>query len=508
MNFKHAAMKKILTGFLTILLVASFAGCKKEGNYPGGVISPYVSIFDIRDLYKGKDVTLSVENMYGAAKITGVVVSDHSQGNLPAGLLILQDKRRLSQLRGISIDLGADAASYSPGDSLIIDAVGAVLKKENGILKLTGIGNGDITKVSSGNPIDIPIVRANAILNNPGAFEGTLVTITRVGFDPSYPPGTTYAGDRIINDGFGNMYLHTQTGANFATLPIPYLANFTGIVLNTAADSIPQLWPRVQSDIVVLSATAPKISPIIITGYLTDPSGTDANYEYIQLMATRDIDFSVKNFSLVTTNNAGGSTPTGFPVNGWATGDLRTYKINISSGNVVKGQYFYVGANKNIWGSGSTNISSAFWVSKMYGSAAGDGFGTATSNLLANSGNAGGIAIFDLTAVTNDTIPVDVIFYGGGGSLYSAGPPERGYKICNTDYYDITNPSTLVTQPYFNMGSNLGKFTFPATANFSRLGGTYNITSGRWTSARILTSVPLTATSTLSQIEGATTLEQ
>lgn len=501
-------MKKIFNGLLAILLAAGFTGCKKDGNYPGGVVSPYISIFDIRDLYKGNDITLSTDNMFGGDKITGVVVSDHSQGNLPTGLLILQDKRRLSQLRGIAIALGPEASSYVPGDSLVINAIGGVLKKENGVLTLTGIDNSDITKISSGNPIDIPIVRANAILNNPDAYESTLLTITRVGFDPSYPPGTTYAGDHIINDGFGNMYLHVETAASFSGQPLPYLSNFTGIVLNGRPDSIPQLWPRTVSDIVVLSATAPKIAPLIITGYLTDPTGTDANYEYIQLMATKDINFATNNFSVVTCNNAGTATPTGFPVNGWATGDARTYKINITAGSVVKGQYIYVGANKNIWGAGSTDISSAFWISKMYSTVPGDGFGTATTNLLANSGNGAGISVFDLTAVTTDTIPVDVIFYGGAGNLYTAGPPERGYKITNTDYYDITNPSTLAHQPYFNMGSNTGKMTFPATANFSKLGGTYNVTTGRWTSARNLTSVPLTATSTLSQIEGGTTLEQ
>ena len=225
-------------------------------------------------------------------------------------------------------------------------------------------------------------------------------------------------------------------------------------------------------------------------------------------MATKDINFATNGFSVVTSNNAGASTPTGFPENGWATGGQRTYKINLTSGSVVRGQYVYVGANKNIWGSGSTDISSAFWISKMYGSQAGDGFGVATTNLLANSGNAAGIAVFDLTNVTADTIPVDVIFYGGGGSVYTAGPPAKGYKITNTDYYDIKNPSTLALQPYFNMGSNTGKLAFPAATYFSRLGGVYNTTTGRWTTARTLTGVQLTATSTLTAIEGATTLEQ
>jgi hypothetical protein len=508
-TIKNNEMKNRIIFSFFFLALSFLCGCKKDiypGNYPGGKNSPYISIFDIRDIYKGNDVSLTVENMSGADKITGVVVSDHSGGNLPAGLLVIQDKRRLSQLRGIAIPIGADATSYLPGDSLVIDVTGGVLKKVEGILQLTGISNSDITKVSSGNAIGIPIVKANSILANPAAFESTLLSIARVGFDASYPAGTTYAGNRTINDGFGNLTLHTEAGASFANHVIPFLANFTGIIFNK--DTVPQLWPRVEADITILSATAPKIAPIIITGYLVDPNGSDANYEYVQLMATRDINFGNTNFSLVATNNAGASTPTGFPANGWATGDLRTYKIDMTLGSVLKGQYFYVGANKNIWGAGSTNISSSVWISKMYSTANGDGFGTLTANLLANSGNAAGIAVFDLTNVTADTIPVDVIFYGGAGMLYSPGPPAKGYRIANTDYYDITNPSTLALQPYFTMGSNTGKLAFPAATNFSRLGGTYNTTTGRWTSARTLTGIALTATSTVAAIEGATTLEQ
>ncbi len=499
---------KFLIPLYIIATILLFTGCKKTyENYPGGTINSYISLFDVRSIYKGSDVTLSSENMFGATKIAGVVVSDHSGGNMPAGLMVIQDKRRLAQLRGISIDIGSSASSYLPGDSVEIDVTGSVLKRVNGILQITGASADKIVKVSSGNAIDIPIVKANSIIANPGNFEGTLLSIAKVGFDPSYPTGTTYAGDKIINDGFGNMILHTEPGASYANEVIPFMANYTGILF-TDADNNPQLWPRKDDDIVILSATPPKLANIIITGYLVDPIGTDANYEYIQLMATKDIDFAATPYALTTTNNAGASTPGGFPLNGWATGDLRTYKINLATGSVSKGQYFYVGANKNIWGAGSTDISSSFWISKMYASVPGDDFGTATTNLLANSGNAGGIAVFDVTDVTKETIPIDVIFYGGGGSLYTAGPPEAGYRITNTDYYDLTNPSSLADQPYFNMGSNTGKLAFPAATNFVRLGGTYNLITGRWTSARTLNPVVLTATSTVAEIEGATTLEE
>ncbi len=500
-------MKKIIPFIFCFAAVLSFWGCKKD-NYPGGVVSDYIALLDLRNIYTNAPVTLDNATMFGATKISGLVVSDHRGGNAPAGLLMMQDDRRLGVMRGIAIELGAAAADYIPGDSVEIKIEGKILTRENGVLKIKGVAPSEVKKLSSGNPVTIPIVKSNLIINNPGDYESTLLTITRVGFDASYPAGTTYVGDKIINDGFGNMTLHTEPTVSYASNVIPFLSNFTGVIYTLESDSLPQLWPKNEADITILAATAPKIAPVIITGYLVDPQGTDANYEYIQLMATRDINFSVNNFSVVTNNNAGTATPTGFPTSGWATGGMRTYKIDITTGSVTKGQYFYVGANKNIWGAGSTDISAAFWVSKMYGSVAGDGFGVSTTNLLANSGNAAGIAVFDLTNVTNDTVPVDVIFYGGGGNVYTAGPPVYGYKICNTDYYDITNPSTLGIQPYFNQGSNTGKLAFPAAATYVKLGGRYNVITGRWTSARTLNGTTLTLTSTRSEIEGATTIEE
>jgi hypothetical protein len=500
-------VKNFIKLFLLLSAAGLFHSCKKD-NYPGGVLSPYIALFDVRNLYQGKDVALTQENMHGAIAITGIVISDHSGGNLPQGLLVLEDSRRLAQLRGISIPIGTAAGGYVPGDSLVIKVEGTVLSRVNGILQLVGVSPANITKVSSGNAVVAPIIKTNTLLASPKDFESTLVSVIKVGFDGSYPAGTTYAGNKIINDGFGNILLHTETAAPFANNVVPYLSNYTGIVLNSGIDTLPKLWPRVSADITILTATPPKIASVVITGYLVDPTGSDANYEYIQCLATKNIDFSVTNFSVVTTNNAGTSTPINYPTTGWATGDLRTYKFDLTSGTVARGEYFYIGGNKNIWGLGSTDISSSKWFSKMYSDVNGDGFGTKTANLLANSGNAAGIAVFDLTAVNTDTIPVDVIFYGGNGSLYTPGPPAKGYRIANTDYYDLSNLTTQASQPFFAMGSNTGRLAFPAATKFSKLGGTYNTTTGRWTSARTLNAVDLTATSTVAAIEGGTSLEQ
>jgi hypothetical protein len=266
----------------------------------------------------------------------------------------------------------------------------------------------------------------------------------------------------------------------------------------------PQFRLRTATDIVLLSSTV-EVTPVIITGFMPDVEGGDANYEYVQLMATRDINFTTTPFSVVVTNNAGTATPTGAPANGWGTGGQRTYKFNLTSGTAAKGTFFYVGGStKLINGAASTNIASANWVRSFnYSTTAGDGFGTATSGLFANSGNASGVAVFAGTTVNADTRPVDVLWVAAGGSLYQASP-ERGYRVANTDWYDIKNPITLQDQPFYRQGSNTLAMAYPTGDQgiFNKMGGEYNVTLGRWMKARTQTFVDLSKTSTLAEIEG------
>lgn len=502
-------MKRTVT--LSLLSLFFLWGCKREqnpGNYPGGVVSPYIALYDVRELYRGNDVTLSRENMFGSTKITGVVVSDHSGNNLPAGLLVVQDKRRLSQLRGISVPIGGEAAKYLPGDSVVITVEGAVLKRVDGILQLTGIQPAAITKISSGNPIPVNRVPTNQILTSPEKFESTLVVVVKGGFNPLPAPTDILSGDKLLNDGFGDLTLHTEAAALFAKNPAPFSANFYGIVFNTIGANkqpVPQLRLRTGIDVVVLSSVI-DVAPVVISGFMSDVNGGDGNYEYIQLMATRDINFATTPYAVVTTNNANGSTPTGYPANGWATGGMRTYKFNLTAGTAAKGSYFYVGGSgKLINGASSTSISSSNWVRAFnYTTTDGEGFGTKTSGLLANSGNAFGMAVFSGTTITTTSKPVDVIFIASGGSLFTPGPPAVGYRIANTDFYDIRNPITLEDQPFYRSGSNTLSFTYN-TENlgyFNMLGGVYDAALGKWTKARIQYNVLLTKASTIDQIEG------
>ncbi|WAC39614.1 hypothetical protein [Pedobacter sp. SL55] len=249
-------------------------------------------------------------------------------------------------------------------------------------------------------------------------------------------------------------------------------------------------------------------SQIVISGYIANPSGSDKNQEYIQLLATEDIDFAQKNFALVVCKNSTTTTPNpGEPApQGWATGGDRTYKFNMTSGSVKKGDYFYVGGKKNINGAKSTDISSAKWiVSKNYSDENGDGFGNATGGLFPNSGRAVGIAVFATKDVAATTVPVDVIFFQGtsGGNLWSEG---QGYLICDNDFYSTK-------QSLYFRGNGKNKAAIANTEEedtspyFTKLGGTYDVAAKKWTKARTKNWLLLTEKSQLADIENGTQLQ-
>jgi len=506
-------MKKIITYICTAtFLLTLFNSCKKDVNHSLGTVNPFAAIFVVKNAYKGIDLQLDADKLAGAISTGGIVISDATNGNIPKGTVVIQNTDR-GITRGLIIELGnSTIVPFMPGDSVVVKLTGSSLVKDAGSLRLRGLGLSAITKISAGKVQKTQTVPSNIINANPLNYEGTLVTVTNGTFEPKPTAAEIFSGNKVLNDGFGKLTLHTEATATFANQVMTEGVNVVGILFaSTGATGINhQVWPRSSTDIVPLKSL--ETSSVLITGYLVDPNGTDANHEYIQFLATENIDFAVTPFAVVTTNNAGSNIPIGFPVDGWATGNQRTYKFNLTAGKVNKGEYFYVGgANKLINGAGSTDISNAKWIRNIaYNTEVGDDFGAISTNLLANSGNPGGIAIFKTTNITASTVPVDVVFWGtaGNGSVFTAGPPPIGYRITNTDYYDTLNPTTQVEQPMFNQGSNTGRFPFPAAISFAKLGGIYNTSKGRWTVGRTLTNVAVAPTATISEIEGGTSLEQ
>lgn len=504
-------MKKIFKKNMLMIGVCLtlFYACKRDSDYVKSTPGPYISNFDIKKLYRGTDVVLTKELTREATIIRGQVTSDHSGNNLPVGLMFIQNLRTVASgvdsLRGIAINLGAEAANYKPGDSVHVSIEGSTLKRVNGILQITGLTAANVQKIASGVNLFVTPISAVTMLAKPDNFEGCYGVVYNANFEPNIGV-ETLEGVKTLNEGSGNMQMKVNTTASFKTELLPYSANVRGIVIPSAATGIPELYPRIKADFMATSIVVdPSIplgpNPAIITGYLADPSGTDANYEYMQFMATQDLDFRQKPFSVYTTNNAGASTPTGFPVKGWNTGGLRTYKFNITKGTVAKGKFFYVGGFKQIAGVASTDISQANWVvSKMYNDNGGDdGIGDKTANLLANSGNAAGIAIFPFLNVNLTSVPSDVIFFAGGGSIYSAGV---GYSITNNDYYNTMNGST--PQPFYKQGTNTVGFAIPVASEFSYLGGVYDLATTKWTTKRLHKTIAVPKVSAITVIEGMT----
>ncbi len=505
-------MKKTLKYILLLIsIVGIWTGCKRDDDYIKSTPSSFISNFDLKKLYKNTDLNLSGELLKGATAIKGVVISDFRSGNSPAGLLILQNSRTagngIDSLRGMAINIGADASKYIAGDSVHVNVDGATLKRIDGILQIVGVNNTDVTKIAGGRVLRTQAVNTGKMLASPDFYESTLVTISSALVEPEPISGETYVGDKIINDGFGKATLHTEGSASFAASEILNSGNFTGIAFtrNTSGVTKLSLWMRNIDDFFFV--VLPKLSPIIISGYLVDPNGSDGNFEYMQFLATKDINFAVTPYSVYTTNNAGATV---FPLQGWNTGGTRTYKFKLTKGTVSKGDYFYVGGTgKTINGSGSTDISSSKWIESInYTNTTGaDGIGNTTSNLLANSGNAAGIAVFEGTNISPNSIPLDVIFWGGaGGNFYSAGPPAVGYRITNTDYYSTVNPLTRLPQLYLGAGTNTNRLSFPTSTSFVQLGGVYDTASGRWVTGRNLKNIKLIETSLIQEIEGGSSL--
>lgn len=239
------------------------------------------------------------------------------------------------------------------------------------------------------------------------------------------------------------------------------------------------------------------ISQIVISGFFANPPSTDGNYEYIQLVATQNINFATTPYTVVVSNNGTATSK------GWVNGSFVTTGFLLNSGTVNQGDVFYVGGSgKLIYGAGSTDISSLTWIRTIdFSSNSGDivGSGNTTSGVLGNGGTADGIAVFSgqLSATDSTVNPIDAVFYGT--SIGNAVGVGKGYPIADNDLYSIS-------QGLFGEGTNTFLASGGSTSEFVKLSGTYNTSSNTWTTARTSSLTSLTATSVAADIASQITL--
>lgn len=211
-------------------------------------------------------------------------------------------------------------------------------------------------------------------------------------------------------------------------------------------------------------------APLLISEFLANPTGTDSPFEWVELLATQTIDFSVTPYSVVVANNGTATT------NGWIAGGGITYGFSITGGTLSAGSIGYVGGSSMApTGTKLRTIDT--------GSSGGDGFGDAASGgVFGNGGaNADGIAVFatGIGNVTSATVPIDAIFYGTGVGTALVSGGTGGYQLPDNDRYSggkVQTTSFLAPDP--------------ASTAIITATGAYNTTTGSFTTTRTWTSGP------------------
>ena len=222
---------------------------------------------------------------------------------------------------------------------------------------------------------------------------------------------------------------------------------------------------------------------LIISEFFTNPSDSDSPFEFVELRATRAINFAATPYSVVFTDNGSATA------NGWIEGGARTYGFSITTGAVNVGDVVYVG------GSSMTPTGTKLRTINT-GTTSGDRFGTAASGgVLGNGGgNADSLGVFDvgINSLTAATVPIDAIFFGTttGTAVVSGG--TAGFQLPVNDRYN---------------GGKLQSNSFlapdPAADQYITATGTFDLGSCTFSTARTWT-VSTTLTDGTSSVTLAT----
>lgn len=279
-------MKKILAAFFIATAgLLTLNSCQKDVNHAIGTINPYASLYVVKSVYQGADVQIKSDDLNGAVKTGGVVISNNSGANFPSGSLVIQNTTR-GFTRGIIIDLGVATIPFAVGDSVNINVVGATLTKVGSSLHLSGVQTSNITKISSNVTITPKTVALGELVANFALYESTLVKIT-ADTKPLPVTGEKYVGSKVLNDGgTNNMNLYTQTTASFAGVSLPASATYTGIPTYGSATGgygdVQQIRIRTIAD--VENASGP-----IYAGYPESFETPDASVKASYNMNTADV---------------------------------------------------------------------------------------------------------------------------------------------------------------------------------------------------------------------------
>lgn len=223
---------------------------------------------------------------------------------------------------------------------------------------------------------------------------------------------------------------------------------------------------------------------MVISELFINPASTDSCKEYVELLVTQNIDFSLTPYTVIVTNNGSATA------SGWINGGAITYAFAINSGTVAAGNVVYVGGS--CMAPSGTKLRTINV--KYTGGDGGIGNPTASGVFGNGGGNADGVALFksNVANITSSTVPADAVFFGTGIGSASL-TTTTGYELPVNDLYSGGKLQ----------GSSF--FTFdPASDDIITATGLYNTTTNTWTTPRTF-SVTLAAAHTAASSVSLTT---
>ncbi len=168
--------------------------------------------------------------------------------------------------------------------------------------------------------------------------------------------------------------------------------------------------------------------PALLITRINPQPPTQANNEYVELIATRSINFATEPYTVIAVQ-IGGST---IVSNGWITGGGVTYAIEINSGSISQGELIYVGGNSfTVNGTNCKKVQ----VNTNNNSIAGIGNGNSGGVFGDGGGQQDGIGIFAgaASSIAASSTPIDALFYGTAGAY---GSQVSGmFKVPANDLY-------------------------------------------------------------------------
>jgi hypothetical protein len=223
---------------------------------------------------------------------------------------------------------------------------------------------------------------------------------------------------------------------------------------------------------------------LLISEVHANPTGTDAPFEFVELIATKSIDFAVTPYTVIFNNNGTANA------NGWVAGAALSYAFQISTGTVTPGTVIYVG------GSSMIPQTNRFRTINTATTGGDGGIGNSNSSGMAGNGgaNADGVAVFASTvsSITSTSVPIDAIFWGTGTGSAVVSSGTAGYELPVNDNYSGGKLQTT-------------SFLAPDQASvvFLSASGAYNVQTNTFTTQRTWTnSATFTDLSSNVQLQG------